>query len=142
SFVIPALFLAAIGLGLGGLVDERTRHVAGLSYLHFVTPGLLAATGMQTAAAGALWPIMAGTKWMRFFHGIVSTPVSAADVYGGYVVWSALRSALSAVAFLAVAALLGGVPSAWGVLALPAAVLMSTAFTAPLTAFAATQATA
>ena len=33
SFVIPVLFLAAIGLGLGGLVDERSGSVAGLSYL-------------------------------------------------------------------------------------------------------------
>src|SRR6476620_10945443 len=55
SFVIPVLFLAAIGLGLGGLVDERSGTVAGLSYLHFVTPGLLAATAMQQATGGALW---------------------------------------------------------------------------------------
>ena len=27
SFVIPVLFLAAIGVGLGGLVDQRTRNV-------------------------------------------------------------------------------------------------------------------
>ena len=139
SFVIPVLFLAAIGLGLGGLVDERSGSVAGLSYLDFVTPGLLAATAMQQATGGALWPVMAGTKWVRFFHGIVATPVGAADVYGGYVVWSALRSAASAGIFLAVATVLGGVPSPWGILALPAAVLTASAFTAPLTAFAATQ---
>src|SRR5437868_3095541 len=123
SFVIPLLFLAAIGVGLGGLVDQRTRQVGGMSYLHFVTPGLMAGMAMQVASAGALWPVMAGTKWVRFFHGIVATPLRASDVYGGYVVWSALRTATSAVIFIVVAGALGGVPSWWGVLAVPATVL-------------------
>ena len=139
TFLLPILFLAAIGRGLGGLVDQRSGTVAGMSYLHFVTPGLLAASAMQLAASFALWPVMAGTKWVRFFHGVVATPVTAADLYGGYVVWSAMRAALSAGAFLIVAALLGGIPSAWGVLALPATVLTATAFAAPFAAFAATQ---
>jgi lipooligosaccharide transport system permease protein len=139
SFLIPVLFLAAIGLGLGGLVDERNRSVAGLSYLHFVTPGLLAGMAMQQATGSSLWPVMAGTKWVRFFHGIVATPLSAADVYGGSVIWSALRSTASAAVFVAVAAALGGVPSPWGVLAVPAATLTAVAFIAPLTAYAATQ---
>lgn len=139
SFLIPVLFLAAIGLGLGGLIDQRNREVGGVSYLHFVTPGLLAGMAMQQATGGSLWPVMAGTKWVRFFHGIVATPLRAADVYGGHVVWSALRAAASAAVFLVVAALLGGVPSPWGVLALPAATLTAMAFIAPLAAFAATQ---
>ena len=139
SFLIPVLFLAAMGLGLGGLVKQRTGQVDGMSYLHFVTPGLLAATAMQTAAAGSLWPVMAGTKWVRFFHGVVATPLGPDDLYGGYVVWTCIRTAMQSAAFLVVAALLGGVPSAWGVLALPWSVLTAAAFTAPLTAWAATQ---
>jgi len=141
TFLIPALFLLAIGRGLGGLVDQRNQLVEGLSYLQFVTPGLLAANMMQASAPGSLWPVMAGTKWVRFFHGAVATPVSPGDVYGGYVVWITARMAVAAVAFVAVAALIGGVPSLWGVLAVPAATLTAMAFIAPLTAFAATQTT-
>src|SRR5438552_18722831 len=140
SFLIPLLFLGAIGGGVGGLVDRRGT-VEGLSYLRFVTPGLLAAMGMQFAAASSLWPVMAGVKWVRFFHGIVATPVSAPDVFGGYVIWLSVRAAISAAAFLVVATLLGGVPSASGVLALPASVLTATAFAAPLCAYAASQET-
>lgn len=141
SFLSPVMFLGAIGLGLGGLVQERTADLDGLRYLTFVTPGLLAASAMQAAAGDSLWPVMAGAKWIRTYHGMVATPVSAADVYGGHVIWTAVRTALSGAAFLVVAALLGGVPSAWGVLALPAAVLCAAAFAAPLSAFAATQQT-
>jgi lipooligosaccharide transport system permease protein len=42
AFVGPVLFLAAMGLGLGGLVEQGAGEVDGLSYLVFVTPGLLA----------------------------------------------------------------------------------------------------
>ena len=141
SFLIPVLFLGALGIGVGGLVDQQAGLGTDLSYLDFVAPGLLAAMGMQLAAVSSLWPVMAGLKWVRFFHGVVATPVSAADVYGGYVVWSAIRSAMAASAFLLVAVVLGGVSSPWGVLALPAAVLTTVAFSAPLAAYAATQET-
>src|SRR5438477_894675 len=139
SFVTPVMCLAAIGLGLGGLVERRSAHVAGLSYLAFVAPGLLAASAMQTAAGSSLWPVMAGTKWIRSLHAIVATPVTPADLYGGTILWIALRATAAAGAFLVVAAALGGVPSPWGVLAVPAAALGAVAFAAPLAAYAATQ---
>lgn len=139
TFLAPVLFLAAIGIGLGGLVDENRGAVSGLSYLQFVAPGLLVAGAMQSAATDSLWPVMAGTKWLRTFHGMVATPIAPADVFTGYVLWTAIRTTLSATAFLFVATLLGGVPSLWGVLAVPAAVLCASAFSAPLAAFSATQ---
>jgi len=134
----PLLYLGALGLGLGGLVDEMGS-VDGLRYLEFVTPGLVAATAMQGAAGAALWDVMGGTTWQRSFHAMVATPISPADVFTGFVTWICVRAGLAAGAFLGVAAALGGVPSAWGVLALPAAVLTAAAFAAPLAAFAATQ---
>lgn len=141
SVVNPLLFLLGLGVGLGGLVDERAGAVEGLSYLHFVAPGLLAATAMQMGSAGSLWPIMSGTRWMRYFHGMVATPISPADVHLGYVVWVALRAAAASAVFIVVAALCGGVPSAWGVLGILGAVLTAAAFAAPLSAYAATQQT-
>ncbi|HUF33872.1 MAG TPA: ABC transporter permease [Acidimicrobiales bacterium] len=141
SVLTPVLFLGAIGIGLGGLVDEASSDVAGLSYLVFVTPGLLAAGAMQSAAGESLWPVMAGHKWMRTYHAMVASPIRALDVYVGELAWTAVRTTIGAVAFLAVAAALGGVPSWWGLLAVPAAVLCACAFAAPLSAFAATQQT-
>ncbi len=139
AFVTPVLFLAALGLGLGGLVDEGGGRVAGLPYLVFVTPGLLAATAMQTAAGDALWPVLVGAKWARTFHAMVATPLRPSDVYTGLMAWTALRTTLSATMFVVVGAALGGVPSAWGLLAVPAAVLCGSAFFAPLAAYSATQ---
>lgn len=141
SFIVPALFLAAMGIGVGGLVDERTGDVAGVSYLVFVAPGLLAANAMQAAAGESLWPVMAGLKWVGSYRAMVATPLAPADVYSGVLLWTTLRSGISAAAFLVVAALAGAVPSPAGVLAVPAAMLCAAAFAAPLTAFVATQET-
>jgi len=92
----PLLFLAAIGFGLGGLVQESTGNVGGVPYDAFVAPGLLAASAMLGAGAESLWPVMAGTKWVRTFHAMVATPVRPADVYAGVVAWTTVRSAVGA----------------------------------------------
>jgi lipooligosaccharide transport system permease protein len=72
---------------------------------------------------------------MRQFHGVVATPIRPGELYAGFVLWTAIRSMFGAAAFLLVAALLGAVPSAWGILAIPAAGVCSAAFCAPLCAF-------
>lgn len=137
--LMPLLFLGAMGMGLGGLVDDNQGTVEGVEYLVFVTPGILAATALQAASGNSLWPVMAGIKWARTFHAAAATPVSPGQVYGGYICWIAARVTLNATLFVVVAALLGAVPSPWAVLAVPAAVLGALAFAAPLTAYSAGQ---
>ena len=135
TFVQPALYLAAMGIGLGGLVKAHAGAVDGLTYLDFVAPGLLVASAVQLAASESMWPVLGGVKWMRQFHGVVATPIRPGELFGGFVAWTALRSMFGAAAFLLVAALLGAVSSAWGVLAIPAAGLCAAAFCAPLAAY-------
>jgi lipooligosaccharide transport system permease protein len=136
SFVVsPLLFLAAMGLGLGQLVQKSTGNVDGVSYLEFVAPGLMAASAVMMAAGDSLWPVMAGVKWMGTYHAAVSTPVRSRDVLTGKLVWTAIRTGMSATVFLIVAAILGAIPSAWGVFAIPATVLGAVAIAAPLCAW-------
>ena len=139
NFINPLMFLGALGVGLGGLVEQSTGEVDGLPYLDFITPGLMAAGALQAAALNSLWPIMAGIKWIGTFQAMVSSPISPAAVYGGEVLWNVARTVLGAVMFLAAAALLGGVPSPWAVLAVPAVALCALSVAAPLTAWSATQ---
>jgi lipooligosaccharide transport system permease protein len=139
NFINPLMFLGALGVGLGSLVDKSTGDVDGLPYLSFIAPGLMAAGALQASALNSLWPVMAGIKWVGTFQAMVSSPITPAAVYGGEVLWNVARSTLGAVMFLGAAALLGGVPSFWGVLAIPAAALCALSVTAPLTAWSATQ---
>lgn len=139
SFVAPVLFLAAMGFGLGDLVDANTADVDGLRYIEFIAPGLMIASVVQIVAGESLWPVMGGIKWLRVFHGMVASPIRPADVFAGFVLWNVLRSVLMATAFIIVATVFGAIPSAWAVLAIPAAALCGAAFCAPIAAFAATQ---
>lgn len=138
-FVAPVLYLGSMGLGLGGYIDETNRTLGGMDYLTFVAPGLLAAAVMQNVSGDGMWSIMGGWKWQGYFTAAVATPLRPADVFGGWLLWRAALAGLTAVSFVMTAALLGGVPSAWGVLAIPAAMLCALACAAPIAAFSITQ---
>jgi lipooligosaccharide transport system permease protein len=140
SFASPALYLAAMGLGLGALVDaSASRGVAGLPYLGYVAPGILAATAMQTGAGEATYPVMSAIKWRRTYFAMLATPLGPGDALVGHLLWIATRVALAGAAFLAVMTLSGAASGPSVVLALPAAVLVGVAFAAPVMAFSATR---
>jgi lipooligosaccharide transport system permease protein len=140
SFLNPVLFLLAMGVGLGELVDERqSGGLEGLSYLSFIGPGLLAATAMQVAAGESTWPVMGGIKWRKGYHAMLATPIEARDIVHGHLGWVAIRLTATSGIFLGVLTAFGVVESPWGVLALPAGILTGLAFAAPITAFAATR---
>lgn len=139
-FVAPTLYLAAMGVGLGGLVDARSSQFGGATtYAQFVAPGLLAATVMQSMVGESLWPVMGGIKWIRNFHAMAATSMTATDIFTGLLVWHALRVLISSAIFLTVALAFGALASPWAVLAIPAVMLCGVSFAALVTAFTATQ---
>jgi lipooligosaccharide transport system permease protein len=150
SFLNPVLFLAAMGLGLGSLVDAsasagtstdaaNAAALAGVSYLAFIAPGLLAATAMQTAAGEATFPVMAGLVWIKSFHGMTATPIRPSDVVIGKLTYIGIRLLLVLSVFFVVTVLFGAVTGPESILAVPAAVLTGLAFAAPIAAYSATQ---
>jgi lipooligosaccharide transport system permease protein len=140
SFLSPVLFLAAMGLGLGAIVDANNpQGVGGADYLGFLAPGLLAATAMQTAAFESTYPIMAGLVWLKTYDAMIATPIEARSVVFGQLAWVTTRLTLVSVVFLVVTVLFGAVGLVPGLLALPFAVLTGLAFAAPIQAFSATQ---
>ena len=142
SFGIPALFLTAMGLGLGGYVDQAPDpSLAGLTYLQFLAPGLLASTVMQSGSFEAAFPILGGLQWNKIFHAMFATPLRPLDVTLGNIAWIALRLTLIALVFAIVVVLFGANRSPLIVLAIPAAVLTGLAFATPIMAFTATQRT-
>jgi lipooligosaccharide transport system permease protein len=138
SFLTPILFLLSIGGLVGKLVDEGSARLGGLSYLEFVTPGLLAATAMQVAVNEGTYPIIAGTKWLRTYHAVVTTPVGVPELVAGVFLWIAVRVAVAVTAFAVVAAAAGAFTSPLAALAPLAALLCGLAFAAPLAALAPT----
>jgi lipooligosaccharide transport system permease protein len=140
SFGVPVLFLTAMGLGLGGYVDQNPDpSLAGLTYLQFLAPGLLAASVMQSGSFEAAFPILGGLQWNKIFHAMYATPIQARDVAFGNIVWIALRLLLIATIFSIVIVAFGASRSPLLVLAIPVAVLTGLSFATPIMAFTATQ---
>jgi lipooligosaccharide transport system permease protein len=82
---------------------------------------------------------MAGMKWTRQYHGMISAPLRPADVFGGFVLFQVVRASLMATGFIVAAALLGAVSSPWAPLAIVAGALTAAAIAAPIGAWAATR---
>jgi lipooligosaccharide transport system permease protein len=140
TFLYPVLYLAAMGVGLGRLIDHgSTVAVEGVRYVWFLAPGLLAGTAMQIGANESTFPVMAGIKWLKTYLAMLATPLEVTDVFYGHLLWIVTRVALASGVFLAVMAGFHTIPSPWAVAAFPAAVLTGAAFAAPVMAFSATQ---
>ena len=84
--ISPLLFLAAMGLGLGELVDEGTGGVDGVDYLEFVAPGPDGRERMMQAAGESLWPVLGGREVDAHVprHGR-DAGRARATLFGGYV---------------------------------------------------------
>lgn len=138
TFLSPAMYLLAMGIGLGTLVDRGAGTTAlGIPYLTFLAPGLLVAAAMQTGAGDGSWPVMAGIKWTKTYHATLATPIRVQDLVVGHVGWVGIRVTFVSVVFVLVMAAFGAVPVGAGLLAVVPAVLTGLAFTAPVTAYAA-----
>ena len=139
SVLNPVLYLGAMGLGLGQLVDARsTASLGGVSYLTFLAPGLLAAGAMQTAVGETTYPIMASVKWLKTYQAAIASPLRPVDLFRGHLLFVGLRLVMNAVIFLIVMAAFGAIESAWAIVTIPVALLTGLAFAAPLEAFAIT----
>jgi len=133
----PVLFLAAMGLTLGSLVDRGQGAPGGVSYLAFLAPGLLAAAAMQNASFESTYPVLGSIKWDKTYEAVLATPAGVRDILAGHLLYVAFRVVTAATLFLAVLVLFGAAASPLVVLAVPAALLTGLAFAAPITAFAA-----
>jgi lipooligosaccharide transport system permease protein len=133
----PVLYLGAMGLGLGTLVDAHgTASLGGVSYLEFLAPGLLAAAAMQTAMGESTYPVFGSVKWLKTYQAATATPLRPADLFYGHLLFTTMRLAMNSAVFLVVMAAFGAAKSVWVIASLPAAVLTGLAFAAPIEAYA------
>ena len=142
SFAAPIMFLAAMGVGLGTLVNRGTpQGIGGVSYLDFLAPGLLATSTMQTAFSETAYRLLSRIRWARTYDAMLATPLNVRDVLVGELAWLAFRLLMVATFYFAAMVLFHAVLVTAAVLAIPAAVLNGLAFGAPMFAFTATQET-
>jgi lipooligosaccharide transport system permease protein len=124
----PLFYLFSMGIGLGHFVGKVPGPGGRLvDYASFVAPALLASAAMNGAvydATNVFWKM----KYAKTYDAILATPIGPVDVAVGETAWALFRGFLYAVSFMAVAGALGLIESAWGLFALPGAVLIGFAF--------------
>ena len=136
SLLNPVLYLTALGVGLGKLVNHGGTPL-GVPYLEFVAPGLLAATAMNIASIEGAFPIRAAIVWTRTYHGMLATPLRVPDLIVGHLMYVATRVAGAALVYVLVILAFGAVHSWTAIFAPVVAVGVGLAFAAPVSAVSA-----
>jgi len=127
----PIFYLIGIGLGLGGFIPPLTlpdgREV---SYLTYVAPALVATAAMNGAVFETIFNIFFKLNYAKTYEGVLATPMGIAEIAIGEMMWALMRAALYAVAMFVIMLVLGLILSPWGLLIVPAALLVAAAFAA------------
>ena len=137
SVLSPVMFLSAMGLGLGSLVNE-SRSFGGVTYLQFFATGILASSAMQSGVFSATYPVLSKIMWQRNYEAMLASPLSVRDILFGEIGWGALTLTQLSVPFFAVMAVMGVFDDWTAVFAIPVVILVGLSCAAPVFALTAT----
>ncbi|MEI7443106.1 MAG: ABC transporter, partial [Actinomycetes bacterium] len=129
GFVEPVFYLVAFGSGVGPLIgDVSDGYGHMVSYSVFIAPALLATSAMNGAFYDSTWNVFFKMHYGKTYQAMMATSIGPLDVALGEIGWALLRGLVYAIGFMTIVASLGLVPSLWGILAIPAAVLIAFGF--------------
>lgn len=129
GFFEPVFYLLGIGLGIGSLVGSVSGPDGrAIPYAVFVAPALMASSAMNGAIYDSTMNVFYKLRYAKTYDAVLTTPVGVGDVAVGEVTWALIRGSLYAVGFMIVMLAMGLIASPWGLLALPAAMLVGFAF--------------
>jgi lipooligosaccharide transport system permease protein len=131
------MFLSAMGLGLGSLVNEG-RSFGGVTYLQFFATGILASSAMQSGVFSATYPVLSKIMWQRNYEAMLASPLSVRDILFGEMGWGALTLTQLSVPFFIVMTFMGIFESWTAIFAVPVVILVGLSCAAPVFAFTAT----
>lgn len=107
-FLEPILYLVAMGLGFGALIQADIEYGGqSLEYIKFLAPGLVAISIMYGAFFECSYGSFVRMYYQKTFDAILATPLSLEDIIVGEILWGATKSFINATIVLAVIAALG-----------------------------------
>ncbi|MDH3425302.1 MAG: ABC transporter permease [Acidimicrobiia bacterium] len=130
GFFEPVFYLFSISIGIEKLVGDISIGSTAVRYAAWAAPALLAASAMNGAIFESTMNIFFKLKYGKIYDGMLATPIGPGDIAIGEITWSLIRGGLYSTAFIVVMAVMGLISSPWGILALPAALLIGFAFAA------------
>jgi lipooligosaccharide transport system permease protein len=130
----PIFYMIGIGLGIGGIVGEIPPEFVGgrtdVSYLAYVAPALLATAAMNGAVFETIFNVFFKLNYAKTYEGVLATPMGITEIALGEMMWALMRALLYAVAMFVIMFVTGLILSPWGLLMVPAALLVAAAFAA------------
>jgi lipooligosaccharide transport system permease protein len=115
NFAEPALYLVAMGLGLGAFVKD----IHGVPYIKYIAPGIVASSSVFAAVYECTYGTYIRMTFQKTFDAILATPVSLSDLVAGELIWGATKSVIFGITIMIVITLFGLVDSLLIVLAIP-----------------------
>jgi len=105
----PALVMVSLGLGLGAYLTN----IQGMSYMHFLAPGLTVATSLFTSFFESSYGFYVRMTYENVFKAMLTTPIGVKEVVLGELIWVGLKGAVMAVGVAIVLALFGLMANTW-----------------------------
>lgn len=131
GFFEPLLYLLSFGSGIGALVGSvHGPHGHALTYGQFIAPALLASSAMNGAVYDSTMNVFFKLKHAKLYDSMLATSLGPLDVAVGEIGWALLRGGLYSIGFVVVMVSMGLILSPWGLLLLPAALLIALGFAA------------
>jgi lipooligosaccharide transport system permease protein len=136
SVANPFLYLMAIGVGVGSMVNQNSGGVDGVEYLVFLAPALLANAAVQGAMDEAIFPTLAGFLWNKGFFAMNATPLEGRQIALGVYLAAMVRNFFTVLLYFFVMMAFGVLedPKSW--LLIPTGFLAGAAFAAIMIAIA------
>jgi lipooligosaccharide transport system permease protein len=127
NFGEPVIYLLGLGFGLGRFVGD----MSGMSYLAFLSSGIIASSAMTTASFEGMYSVFTRMVPQKTYEAILATPLEIDDILAGEMLWCATKSLFSGMAILAVATVLGVVGSWQAIWVIPVVFLIGLCFAGP-----------
>ena len=115
NFIEPALYLVAMGFGLGAFVQE----IHGQPYIKFIAPGIIASSSMFAAVYECTYGTYIRMTFQKTFDAILATPVNIDDLTAAELSWAAVKSVIYGLTIMVVVALFGLIDSPLLLLCVP-----------------------
>jgi lipooligosaccharide transport system permease protein len=134
----PFLYLVAIGVGVGTMIDSHQGSVGvdGVKYLVFLAPALLSNAAISGSMDEVMFPTLAGFMWEKTFFSINSTPLKGRQIALGVFQGAMVRTAFTILVYYSVMWGFGVLDSPHAWLIIPSSFMAGAAFAAVMLAVA------
>src|SRR4030043_455728 len=98
-FLEPLIFLAGVGLGLGGYITEK---MGGVTYIEYLGTGLLVTTAMFTSAFECSFGTFIRLEFEKVYDGMLAAPITVNNLIVGEMLWAGSKGLFFSFAVLCI----------------------------------------